>query len=152
QAKRTAVLAITTQVCEMSLDLDAGVLITEQAPITAVIQRMGRCNRHARRSQDPVGTVLIYPAPDERPYPTEQLEGVPEFVQHVARRGVLSQTDLEEALKVYGPNLVYPDKACRFLESGPYAMSGEATYRDIEEFTIPAVLDSDVNNFIDLRK
>ncbi len=66
--KSRAVLAVTTQVCEMSLDLDADVLITEEAPITAIIQRMGRCNRKngcPRRS----GKVYVYPPEDpEKPY------------------------------------------------------------------------------------
>ena len=46
---RPAALAITTQVCEMSLDMDADLLVTEACPVTSLIQRMGRCNRE----QDP---------------------------------------------------------------------------------------------------
>lgn len=57
-------LAITTQVCEMSLDLDAQVLISEQAPIPSLIQRMGRCNRHAKPDSDtrPRGERRDWPA------------------------------------------------------------------------------------------
>ncbi|MHC5538769.1 CRISPR-associated helicase Cas3', partial [Singulisphaera rosea] len=40
-ASRSPSLAITTQVCEMSLDLDAGLLVTEQAPASALVQRFG---------------------------------------------------------------------------------------------------------------
>ena len=40
-----SMIAVTTQVAEMSLDLDADILITEIAPVPSVIQRLGRLNR-----------------------------------------------------------------------------------------------------------
>jgi CRISPR-associated endonuclease/helicase Cas3 len=144
-------LAVTTQVCEMSLDLDADLLVTEEAPLTALIQRMGRCNRKPRPAGR-VGQVVIYPPEDTRPYDTEQLAGVKGFVEFLTSQPLVSQTALEVALEKFGPNLVEPDRACRFLESGPYAVSGEETFRDIEEFTTPAVLASDVDEFLRLHK
>jgi CRISPR-associated endonuclease/helicase Cas3 len=41
------VILIATQVAEMSLDLSADLLITDIAPVPALIQRMGRLNRRA---------------------------------------------------------------------------------------------------------
>ena len=38
-------LAVTTQVCEVSLDISADLLVSELAPIPAMIQRLGRLNR-----------------------------------------------------------------------------------------------------------
>ncbi|OLE49412.1 MAG: CRISPR-associated helicase Cas3', partial [Cyanobacteria bacterium 13_1_40CM_2_61_4] len=40
-------LVVATQVCEMSLDISAGLLITALAPLPALVQRMGRLNRFA---------------------------------------------------------------------------------------------------------
>jgi CRISPR-associated endonuclease/helicase Cas3 len=51
------VLAIATQVAEMSLDLSADLLVTDMAPIAALIQRLGRLNRRA------TPTNLIPPKP-----------------------------------------------------------------------------------------
>ena len=38
-------LAICSQVAEMSLDLSASLLVTDLAPVPALIQRLGRLNR-----------------------------------------------------------------------------------------------------------
>ncbi|MFH2130196.1 MAG: CRISPR-associated helicase Cas3', partial [bacterium] len=75
--------AVTTQVCEMSLDLDADVLITEHAPLTSLIQRMGRCNRKARPGSDRIGQIYLYPPENNRPYALEEMEGVEAFLRAV---------------------------------------------------------------------
>jgi CRISPR-associated endonuclease/helicase Cas3 len=152
QGKRGPALALTTQVCEMSLDLDADLLVTEQAPVTALIQRMGRCNRQARPTAGRTGRVVIYPPEDLCPYGPEHFEGVADFVKDLSGCPHVSQTVLEEALEKYGPRQPEADRACRFLESGPYAMTGQDTFRDVEEFTTPAVLARDVGTFLRLRQ
>src|SRR5205814_535802 len=53
------VLAITTQVCEMSLDISAGLLITAECPLPALVQRLGRLNRFAKK--DDPWPCLVYP-------------------------------------------------------------------------------------------
>jgi CRISPR-associated endonuclease/helicase Cas3 len=47
KAKGKAALLVSTQVAEMSLDLSADLLVTDIAPVPALIQRMGRLNRRA---------------------------------------------------------------------------------------------------------
>ena len=39
---------ITTQIVEASLDIDFDVLYTEMSTVDSLLQRLGRCNRHAR--------------------------------------------------------------------------------------------------------
>ncbi|MHC5542083.1 CRISPR-associated helicase Cas3', partial [Singulisphaera rosea] len=70
-------LLVATQVVEVSLDIDYDVLITECAPIDALVQRAGRVNR-ARRPK--LGEVVVHP-PEEG---SENVYGLP--------RGVLEAT------------------------------------------------------------
>jgi CRISPR-associated endonuclease/helicase Cas3 len=152
QNARGAALAITTQVCEMSLDLDADLLVTEFAPIPSLIQRFGRCNRK-QQPRTGAGDILVYRPEDEKPYDADALTGANDFLQRLSAKDSVNQVDLEEGLKRFGPDLFEPPKDCRFLSSGPYATQREETLRDIEAFTVPAVLDGkDLEEFLRLQR
>ena len=92
-------LAVTTQVCEMSLDISADLLVTAVAPFPALMQRMGRLNR---RLEHPDGArCLIYDddCRDGRPYRRGDLAAARDAVQQLARRsGSVSQRDLKDTL------------------------------------------------------
>jgi CRISPR-associated endonuclease/helicase Cas3 len=139
-------IAVTTQVCEMSLDLDADVLITEQAPVTALIQRMGRCNRHGRPERE-LGQVYIYRPERERPYRPEDLATVEPFLAALNGRAV-SQATLEALLdELSRLDPAERDTLCTFLDDGPWARGGAQELRDGDDFTVPAVLDSDIERW-----
>lgn len=59
-------IAITTQVVEVSLDIDFDELHTEAAPIDSLIQRFGRVNRN--RPENVICPVCIYRVETPRPY------------------------------------------------------------------------------------
>jgi hypothetical protein len=82
---RRAALAITTQVCEMSLDLDADVLISEVAPVTALIQRMGRCCREQHPGKR-FGEVYLYDSQQVLPYEKIDIEQGNKFRDELARQ------------------------------------------------------------------
>ncbi|MEK4342496.1 CRISPR-associated helicase Cas3' [Brevibacillus sp. FSL L8-0710] len=50
---RRGICAITTQIAEMSFDVSCDVLMSEIAPFSAVIQRLGRLNRTAKPGDSP---------------------------------------------------------------------------------------------------
>jgi CRISPR-associated endonuclease/helicase Cas3 len=146
-----AVLAVTTQVCEMSLDLDAQVLIMEAAPLTAMIQRMGRCNRHARTEGDP-GEVYVYRPESERPYEAEDWKGTEGFLAALDGQNA-SQVRLQELLEKFGPDEAEVDRYAAFVESGPWAVSREASLRDDHgSQAVQAILDSEVERYLGLRE
>ena len=52
-------LIIATQVCEMSLDISADLMVTAECPLPSLVQRLGRLNRYAK--EDDPWTCLVYP-------------------------------------------------------------------------------------------
>jgi CRISPR-associated endonuclease/helicase Cas3 len=150
----TAALGVTTQVCEMSLDIDVDLLVTEECPVSSLVQRMGRCNRNRNaRSLNDSGHVIVYPPEnnDILPYDKNDLSGLSEFLTR-AEGEDLSQTDLDEIMRsVPGPAL-QGDKMSRFLESGPYAVGprddGGDGFRDATEFSRQSVLLNDVQSYL----
>jgi CRISPR-associated endonuclease/helicase Cas3 len=65
---------IATQVVEVSLDISYDVLITEVAPIDALVQRMGRINRRGEMSPAPVIVYRQWSEGAQRVYGREMLE------------------------------------------------------------------------------
>ncbi len=146
QAESGPLLAVTTQVCEMSLDLDADVLISESAPITSLIQRMGRCNRRLKRQ---TGEVYFYHPEDDKPYEAEDLAASQKFMEALNGQAA-SQNDLELLLVQYGDNAREVERYTAFYGDTAWAQSRELT--DIKEHTVQAVLNSDLSEFWELRR
>ncbi|MDQ3255928.1 MAG: CRISPR-associated helicase Cas3', partial [Acidobacteriota bacterium] len=133
-----AAIAITTQVCEMSLDLDADVLISEVAPVSSLIQRIGRANRHRARGDDFRAQLFTYKTESPLPYTKEELLAADNLLRDIGTSEV-SQQRLAELLEVYSPDEPRTDGSSRFLDSGYFATPG--AFRDADEYTRPCVLD-----------
>lgn len=90
------VLACTTQVAEMSLDLSADLLVTDRAPIPALIQRLGRLNRRSSPERPtPPAPFLVLPF-SGLPYDESALRETDAWLEQLGA-GSLSQRNLVEA-------------------------------------------------------
>ena len=98
--KGEPVLAIATQVAEMSLDLSADLLVTDLAPVPALIQRLGRLNRRStpKRPETPKPFLIIEPD-TPAPYSTQEQPApfaAPRLWLKRLGMGGLSQSDLAQ--------------------------------------------------------
>jgi CRISPR-associated endonuclease/helicase Cas3 len=139
QQKEQAAIAVTTQVCEMSLDLDADVLITEIAPVSSLVQRFGRANRHLAHGKDFRAVLHTYPSKEDAPYTKDELVVAARFLDSLGA-GDVSQRRLSLALEEFSVAERKLDDSVSFLKGGYFAVRGE--FRDTDDFTTPCVLNS----------
>jgi len=143
-------VVVSTQVCEMSLDLDADVLITEIAPVPSLIQRMGRCCRQ-KEPGDRRGEVLAYEPVNPLPYESESITEGCVFITRMANQSAISQAFLSE----YLDSLVSTWEADRyeaFWQSGFWASAHEHQFREGLDYNLDCVLDVDIDEYLDARK
>lgn len=111
--QKQPVLAITTQVAEMSLDLSATLLISQIADPAGLIQRLGRLNRrYCGRALD----AIFYP--DDKvgyPYTKQELDNGWKLIQTFT--GEVCQEDLAKWLESLDEQGL-PDKESVLLDKG----------------------------------
>lgn len=139
---------LSTQVCQMSLDLDADSLFTEIAPLADIIQRMGRANRKGCR---PVGHVKIFHVEKEKPYSRDSLDEARLRLSELPDPSSVSQAQLGELMaSLLGDDLQDPELVPLFSNTLPGLESRE--YRLADDYTVDAVLPSELDRYIELRK
>jgi CRISPR-associated endonuclease/helicase Cas3 len=141
-------IAVTTQVCEMSLDLDADVLVSEHAPISSLVQRFGRANRHLRHGKDFRAKLFTYAPESGRPYDKRDLEAAATFLADLTGRDV-SQRDLALGLEHHAVGERAPSGRTKFVDGGYFATPG--ALRDNDDVGAAVVLDRDVELFKKLK-
>ena len=119
------VLAVTSQVCEMSLDLQGcTLLVTECAPVPALIQRLGRLNRQAKDG-DPTRPFVVLPlsAHSYLPYAPRDMESATVWLDRLPEADI-SQRHLAEAWEHSDEN---PPEivASAWLDGGPVTTVSE---------------------------
>ncbi len=141
QQDGTPAIAVTTQVCEMSLDLDADVLITEVAPVPSLVQHFGRANRHLARGRDFRAHLYTYEPECVMPYTREELQIAKVFLADLGT-GDVSQRKMAELLEIHALRDPQADGSARFLDGGYFATPG--VFRDVDDYTAPCILDIDL--------
>lgn len=105
-------IVVSTQVVEVSLDISFDLMITETAPIDALIQRFGRINR--KRTKETVGkykpVYVIAPSDKDSeclPYKTEILRKTFDILPSNGK--LLKETDLQSYIDSVYPCINKPD-------------------------------------------
>ncbi|AUT04614.1 CRISPR-associated helicase/endonuclease Cas3 (plasmid) [Nostoc sp. CENA543] len=157
QGDKKRAIAVTTQVCEMSLDLDADVLITELAPISSLVQRFGRCNRSSNRKPEERGYIWVYEPHNDKnpekiayaPYDEKEIISAQGFLAEVL--GEVSQYKLAEKLQEHARKERNADQDSPFINGGYWATS--EPFREDDNYSVSAVLDGEyLTRFLELRK
>ena len=98
-------LVVSTQVVEVSLDISFDRMLTEAAPLDALVQRFGRVNR--RRTQETIGKLkpvhVLAPGPSCLPYDREVIEA--SFAQLPDNGQVLRERDAQTKIDAVYPAL-----------------------------------------------
>mgnify|MGYP005839592745 CR=1 FL=1 len=108
---RQPLIVVSTQVIEVSLNIDLDTLFSDPAPLEALVQRFGRVNRKRRVDLAPVH-VFVEPADGQGIYEPAHIEATLQMLQDEAMRRPLDEAALQEWLdSIYqGPILTAWEK------------------------------------------
>ena len=148
---KNACIVVSTQVVEVSLDISFDVMITECAPIDAMIQRFGRINR--KRSDETIGKykdIYVIQPPEEEsdalPYKIDVLQNSYNVLPNDAL--------LEEATLQTIIDEVYPDTKFMSLDySGTVFVDGKWMITELCHNAKSALLDVlDINSTVCIKE
>jgi len=155
-----SLIAVTTQVAEMSLDLDADILISEIAPVPSMIQRLGRLNRRINLDNPGTPRTFYFYVPESRnPYGKNKEEAEEIFGQsklwldeltELNVKRPLSQSDLAEYFrKLPIEDEVALNLSTNWLDSGWFAVPEPVREPSL---SVSVILPEDVNACLNDRR
>nr|HPR18516.1 CRISPR-associated helicase Cas3' [Candidatus Cloacimonadota bacterium] len=103
---------IGTQAIEVSLDIDYDLMITEPAPLDALLQRFGRVNRHGKRPPASVFVCTEGSKYDNKIYPQEIVD---RSLKALQKMEVIHESDIQGLIDEVYPDW-FPDQRKKFEE------------------------------------
>ncbi len=150
-ASTEACVVVSTQVVEVSLDISFDVMITECAPIDAMIQRFGRINR--KRTDETIGIykdIYVIQPPKEKndalPYDIDILQ---KSFDVLPNDKLLQETSLQTMI-----DTVYPDTKFMNLDySGVVFTGGKWVIKELCHYAKSALLEVlDINSAVCIQE
>jgi CRISPR-associated endonuclease/helicase Cas3 len=147
-------ILISTQLVEVSLNIDFDVLFTEIAPLDALLQRFGRVNRYGLRQK---AEVRVYPVESCKPYQEGQIKATEENMIYdpSSELDFLSATDkYYERLRTEYERELSKHPLDDFINSISVSSFGEKTMRTRDGFvTVPVIpVGSDLSLYNKLKE
>jgi CRISPR-associated endonuclease/helicase Cas3 len=143
----TSIIGISTQVAEMSLDIDADLLFTEIAPIPSLIQRLGRLNRRTTPENPlPCRDVFFYKPEEVLPYTDEELKLSEDWIKKIEDLKESSQSDLQKVFLELNTSdqEIYPSIYYEFNQPGFSYTPATEGLRGVSN-TVNCIIQSDVS-------
>lgn len=102
--RRAPLILVSTQVVEVSLDVDFDILFTDPAPLEALIQRFGRVNRRRRHNLAPVW-LFTHPEDGQGVYDAPQIAAALRILTNLDGHVVREDTVADWLDEVYSGDL-----------------------------------------------
>ena len=140
-------IVVSTQVVEVSLDISFDLMITECAPIDALIQRFGRINR--KRTEETIGKFkhiyVIHPPQNDKEALPYDLEVLKKSFEALPNNDVIEESSVQQRI-----DMVYPDTKFMNLDySGVVYIDGKWQIKELCHYPKSALLDVlDINSAV----
>ena len=140
-------IVVSTQVVEVSLDISFDLMITECAPIDALIQRFGRINR--KRTDETIGKFkhiyVIQPPQNDKEALPYDLEVLKKSFDVMPNNDVIEESSVQQRI-----DTVYPDAKFLNLDySGVVFVDGKWQIKELCHYPKSALLDVlDINSAV----